>query len=137
MGVATEEDVDGWLKDIELVSLEKVGPGIWNFVQQSGDSTIKGSIMYTEGDSSSPSMIGVGCLFLEPPEKNHFELYKKLLELHAISQQTKFSLMKNGSIMLITHRSAVDLDPSEFKEMIKTVVSMYDRFHDNCLSIVR
>ena len=136
MGIATEDDIEGWLKDIELVSLEKPGPGVWNFIQKSRDLTINGSIMYTGSDSSSPPMIGVGCLFLDPPEKNHLELFKRLLELHAISQETKFSLMKDGSIMLITHRSAVDLDPSELKEMIKTVVSMYERFHDDCKSIV-
>jgi hypothetical protein len=136
LGIATEDDVDSWLKDIELVSIEKPGPGIWNFVQKSGDSTINGSIMYIEGESSLPPTIGVGCLFLDPPEKNQLELFKRLLELHAISQETKFSLLKDGSIMLITHRSAVDLDPSELKEMISTVVSMYERFHDDCLSIV-
>jgi hypothetical protein len=38
--------------------------------------------------------------------------------------------------MLITHRSAVDLDPSELKEMVNTVTMIYDQFHDNCLSIV-
>ena len=136
MGIATEDDVDSWLKDIGLESLEKPGPGIWNFVQKFGDSTLNGSVMYTEGESSHPPTVGVGCLFLDPPEKNQLELYKRLLELHAISQETKFSLMKDGSIMLITHRSAVDLDPSELKEMIKTVVSMYERFHDDCKSIV-
>ncbi len=136
MGTATEEDIDGWLNKIGFDSLQKTNAGNWNFVQQSKDSAIQVNIMYAEADPESPPMIGVGCLFLESPQKNQLELYKRLLELHSLSQETKFCLVSEGTIMLITHRSAVDLDPSELKEMINNVVSMYDKFHNDCLSIV-
>lgn len=136
MGVATEDDIDSWLKDMGLDSLSKTMPGNWSLLHQSEDSTIQISVMYAAADPDSPPMIGVGCQFLDPPEKNHCELYKRLLELHSISQETKFCVVTNGAIMLITHRSAVDLDPSELKEMINNVVNMYNKFHDDCLSIV-
>jgi hypothetical protein len=136
MGTATESDIDGWLKEIGGESLQKSGPGAWNLMHHLEDYNMQVSIMYTEASSDSPPMIGVGCMFLEPPEKNHCELYKKLLELQSISQETKFCLVANGAIMLITHRSAVDLDPSEFKVMINKVVGVYNRFHGECESIV-
>ena len=136
MSIATENDVDGWLNEIAGDSLQKINTGSWSFVQQFKDSAIQVNIMYTEAKSDSPPMIGVGCIFLDPPQKNHCELYKKLLELHTITQETKFCLVANGGIMLITHRSAEDLDPSELKEMINNVGSIYDRYHDDCLSIV-
>jgi hypothetical protein len=136
LAVASEDDIDSWLKEFKLESLEKTSAGNWGFIQKSGDSAIQVSIMYSVADPSKLPMIGVGCLFMEPPEKNHFELYKRLLELHTVSQETKFCLVTNGAIMLITHRSAVDLDQSELKEMIENVISMYDQFHKDCLKIV-
>jgi hypothetical protein len=136
MGIATENDVDGWLKEFGEDSLQKTDTGTWNLMQQFEDTTIQVSIMYTEANSDSPPMIGVGCNFLEPPQKNHCELYKKLLELHSITQETKFCMVTNGAIMLITHRSAVDLDPSELRDMINKIISIYNRFHEDCLSIV-
>ncbi|UCF08701.1 MAG: hypothetical protein JSW28_03150 [Thermoplasmata archaeon] len=136
MGEASMDDIDAWLKGFELESLEKTLPGNWSFVQKSGDSVIQISVMYTEADPPTPPMIGVGCIFLDPPEKNHLQLYERLLELHTISHETKFCKVKNGAIMLITHRSVVDLDQSELKEMIDTVVMMYNQFHDDCLKIV-
>ncbi|UCE74248.1 MAG: hypothetical protein JSV56_00710 [Methanomassiliicoccales archaeon] len=136
MGIATEDDIDGWLKEIGLESLQKRTEGNWDFIQRSGDSTIHISIMYASVDPSKARMIGVGCLFLAPPQKNQCELYKRLLEIQTITQETKFCIVKNGAIMLITHRSTVDLDLSELKEMIDTVINMYDRFHKDCLSIV-
>jgi 16S rRNA G966 N2-methylase RsmD len=136
MGIATASDVDAWLKEIGGEALQKMDRGTWNLMQQCEDSKVQVNIMYTEAKSDSPPMIGVGCIFLDPPEKNQWELYKKLLELHSITQETKFCLLSNGSIMLITHRSAVDLDPSELKEMINNVVSIYNRYHKDCLSIV-
>lgn len=136
MAIATEDDIDSWLNEIGLESLQKRSKDNWDFIKKSGETSIQVSIMYAEADPSNPPMIGVGCHFLEPPQKNQCELYKKLLELHSISQETKFCVVTNGAIMLITHRSAVDLDPSELKEIINTIISMYDRFHDDCLSIV-
>ena len=82
-------------------------------------------------------MVGVGCLFMEPPEKNQCELYKKLLMLQTISLETKFGITKNGAIVLITQRSAIDLDPSELRDMIDTVLSMYNQFHSECISVVQ
>jgi hypothetical protein len=136
MGETTEDDIDSWLNEMGMDSLKKTSPGNWSLLEQSGDSLIQISIMYAAADPESPPMIGVGSQFLDPPEKNHCELYKRLLELHSISQETKFCVVTNGAIMLITHRSAVDLDPSELKEMINNVVSMYNKFHDDCLAIV-
>jgi hypothetical protein len=136
LGTATEDDIDGWLKDMDMDSLEKVNESNWNFKKEMGDNMLQINIMYAKADPPTPPMIGVGCLFLDPPEKNQFQLYERLLELHTITHETKFCLVKNGAIMLITHRSAVDLDPSELKEMINTVAMIYDQFHDNCRSIV-
>ncbi len=136
MAEASENDIDTWLKEIGGETLQKTGSGIWNLMHQFEDSAIPVNIMYTETSSDSPPMIGVGCIFLDPPKKNQCELYKKLLELHSITQETKFCLVTNGAIMLITHRSAVDLDPSELKEMIKNVGRIYNRYHEDCLTIV-
>lgn len=136
MAIATEDDIESWLKEFELEGLEKTSTGNWSFIQKSGDSPIQISIMYGVNEPSTLPMIGVGCLFLEPPEKNQFELYKRLLELHTVSQETKFCLVNNGAIMLITHRSAVDLDPSELKDMVDNVVLMYNQFHEDCIAIV-
>jgi hypothetical protein len=136
LALATQDDIDSWLKEFGLEGLEKTSDGNWAFIQKSGDSAIQISVMYGVNEPSSQPMIGVGCLFLEPPEKNHFELYKRLLELHTVSQETKFCLVKNGAIMLITHRSAVDLDQSELNDMVNNVVDMYKQFHDDCLEIV-
>lgn len=136
MGTATEDEIDTWLREIGMDSLERVDESNWNFKKVIGDRTLQINIMFAKADPPKPSMIGVGCLFLNPPEKNQFQLYERLLELHTVSHETKFCLVKNGSIMLITHRSAVDLDPSELKEMINTVAQIYDQFHDNCVSIV-
>jgi hypothetical protein len=136
LGVATEDDIDSWLKEMELDSLSKTALGNWSFLHQSEDSTIQISVMYSATDSESAATIGVGCQFLDSPEKNQCELYKRLLELHTISQETKFCVVTNGAIMLITHRSAVDLDPSELNEMVNNVVDMYFKFHDDCMSII-
>jgi hypothetical protein len=134
--VATEDDIDSWLKEMELDSLSKTALGNWSFLRQSEDSTIQISVMFSATESESAPTIGVGCQFLDPPERNQCELYKRLLELHTISQETKFCVVTNGAIMLITHRSAVDLDPSELNEMVNNVVDMYFKFHDDCMSIV-
>lgn len=136
MAQASREDIEKWLGDIGLKSLEKTESGNWFFLQKTGDAAIQINITYDEYDSPTPPMVGVGCLFLEPPKQNQCELYKKLLELQTISLETKFGITKNGSIVLITQRSAVDMDPSELRDMIDTVLSMYNHFHDNCLSIV-
>jgi hypothetical protein len=136
LGLATEDDIDLWLTEMEIETLEKKGTGKWNFIQHAGGSNIQVSIMYIKTHDTEPPMIGIGCLFLEPPKKNHLGLYKHLLELHTASEETKFALLASGAIMLITHRCAMDLDPSELKDMINKIVSMYDRFHDSCLSIV-
>jgi hypothetical protein len=119
LAVASEDDIDSWLKEFKLESLEKTSAGNWGFIQKSGDSAIQVSIMYSVADPSKLPMIGVGCLFM-----------------YTVSQETKFCLVTNGAIMLITHRSAVDLDQSELKEMIENVISMYDQFHEDCLKIV-
>ena len=136
MGQASRDDIEKWLGEIGLKSLEKTESGNWFFLQKSGDSAIQVNITFDEYEQPIPPMVGVGCLFLEPPQKNQCELYKKLLELQTISLETKFGITKNGSVVLITQRSAVDLDPSELRDMIDTVLSMYNQFHDDCVSII-
>jgi hypothetical protein len=136
LGTATEEIVDGWLRDIGIKSLEKTGEGNWSFLQKYGDSTVQINITYYENEPPTPPMVGVGCLFLEPPARNVCELYKRLLELQTISLETKFGLTKSGSVVLINHRSAVDLDQSEFRDMIDTILNMFNQFQDECKAIV-
>ena len=136
MGQASKEDIEKWLGEIGLKSMEKTETGNWFFLQKSGDSAIQVNITYDEYEPPTPPMVGVGCLFLESPSQNQCELYKKLLELQTISLETKFGITKNGSVVLVTQRSAVDLDPSELRDMIDTVLSMYNQFHDDCVSII-
>ncbi len=136
MGVASKEDVHSWLKEIGLKSLEKTDTGNWFFLTKYGESEIQINITYEEHESPMPSMVGVGCLFLDPPEKNQYELYQKLLELQTMSMETKFCIGSNSAIVLITQRSAVDLDQSELRDMIDMVLMMYNQFHKDCLSIV-
>ncbi|UCF07180.1 MAG: hypothetical protein JSW28_05865 [Thermoplasmata archaeon] len=136
MVVASKDDVEGWLNEIGLKSLEKTETGNWYFLQKYGESAIQINITYDEYESPVPPMVGVGCLFIDQPEKNQCDLYKKLLELQTISLETKFGIAKNGSIVLLTQRSAVDLDPSELRDMIDTVLSIYNQFHKECLSII-
>lgn len=137
MGVASREDIEKWLGEIGLKSLEKTESGNWYFLQKSGDLTIQVNITYNEYEPPTQPMVGVGCLFLEAPENNQCELYRKLLELQTISMETKFGLAKNDAIVLVTQRSAEDLDPSELRDMIDTVLSMYNQFHDECASIAQ
>ena len=137
MGVASREDIEKWLGDIGLKSLEKTESGNWYFLQKSGDAAIQVNITYHEYEELTAPMVGVGCLFLKAPENNQCELYKKLLELQTISMETKFGLAKNGAIVLVTQRSATDLDPTELRDMIDTVLSMYNQFHEECASIVQ
>jgi hypothetical protein len=136
MAQASKEDIEKWLGEIGLKSLEKTETGNWFFLQKLGDSTIQINITYDDYEPPTLPMVGVGCLFLESVSKNQCELFKKLLELQTISLETKFGMTKNGSIVLITQRSAVDLDPSELRDMIDTVLSMYNQFHDDCVSII-
>ena len=136
MGVASEKDIDTWLKEIDLNSLEKTDYGNWYFLQKYNNSELRINITFNENEPASSSTVGVGCYFLKPPEKNHCKLYKTLLELQALSQECKFGILSNGSIVLVTQRSVVDLDPSELTEMINMVFNMYNQFHKDCLSIV-
>jgi hypothetical protein len=136
LGVVSREEVDTWLKEIGLDSLEKTENGNWFFLQKLGDSEIQINITYNENESPTPTTIGVGCRFLEPPEKNHCELYKKLLELQTVSSETKFGIASSGSIVLVTQRSAVNLDHSELRDMIDMVLFMYNQFHEDCVSII-
>jgi len=136
MAQASREDIEKWLGEIGLKTLEKTDTGNWFFLQKSGNTAIQVNITYDEYDPPTPPMVGVGCLFLESPSQKQCELYKKLLELQTISLETKFGIAKNGAIVLITQRSAVDLDPSELRDMIDTVLSMYNHFHDECVAII-
>lgn len=136
MGVISRDEIDIWLKEIGLQSLERTENGNWFFLQKYGDSEIQVNITYNENEPPTPTTIGVGCHFLEPPEKNHCELYKKLLELQTVSSETKFGIVSSGAIVLVTQRSAVDLDRSELRDMIDMVLVMYNQFHKDCLSII-
>ncbi|UCG71021.1 MAG: hypothetical protein JSV09_08505 [Thermoplasmata archaeon] len=136
LGVASEEDVDRWLRGIGLKSLEKTDTGNWYFLQKYKDSEIQINITYDENESPIPPMVGVGCFFLEQPKKNQCELYKKLLEFQAGSVDTKFVMISSGAIILVTQRSAVDLDPSELQDMIDMILIMYNQYHEDCLSII-
>ena len=107
MGVVSRDEVDTWLREIGLKSLEKTENGNWFFLQKLGESEIQINITYNENEPPTPSTIGVGCHFLEPPEKNHCELYKKLLELQTVSSETKFGIVSSGSIVLVTQRSGM------------------------------
>jgi hypothetical protein len=136
LGVVSREDVDTWLSEIGLKSLERTETGNWFFLQKLGETEIQINITYNENEPPTPPSIGVGCHFLEPPKKNHCELYKKLLELQTVSSETKFGIVSSGSIVLVTQRSAVDLDRSELRDMIDMVLVMYNQFHKDCLSII-
>lgn len=136
MVAVSREEVDSWLKQLGLSSLKKTENGNWFFLQKYGDSEIQINITYNENEPPTPTTIGVGCHFLEPPQKNHCELYRKLLELQTVSSETKFGIVSSGSIVLVTQRSAVNLDPSELRDMIDMVLFMYNQFHQDCLSII-
>jgi hypothetical protein len=136
LGVVSREEMDNWLRDIGLKSLEKTENGNWFFLQKLGDSEIQINITYNESEPPMPTTIGVGCHFLEPPKKNHCEVYKKLLELQTVSSETKFGILSSGAIVLVTQRSAVDLDRSELRDMIDMVLFMYNQFHKDCMSII-
>jgi hypothetical protein len=136
LGVASKDDVDGWLREIGLKSLKKTDAGHWFFLMKYDESEIQINITYDEHEPPMPTMVGVGCLFLDPPEKNQFQLYQKLLELQTMSMETKFCIGSNGAIVLITQRSAVDLDQSELRDMIDMILMMYNQFHKDCLSII-
>jgi hypothetical protein len=136
LGVVSRDEVDTWLREIGLKSLEKTETGNWFFLQNLGNFEIQINITYNENEPPTPTTIGVGCHFLEPPQKNHCELYKKLLELQTVSSETKFGIVSSGSIVLVTQRSAVDLDRSELRDMIDMVLVMYNQFHKDCLSII-
>jgi hypothetical protein len=137
LGIAKESDVDNWLKELKLHSLEKIDYGNWYLLHKYGDSELRINITYNENEPSSTSTVGVGCHFLKPPEKNQCKLYRTLLELQALSQECKFGILSSGSIVLVTQRSAEDLDPSELTEMINMVFNMYTQFHNDCLLIVK
>jgi hypothetical protein len=134
--VASEEDIDAWLKEIGIKTLEKTDPGHWSFLMKFAETEIQINITYDEHEPPTPPTVGVGCLFLNPPEKNQCKLYKKLLELQTISLETKFGIVGSGAIVLLTQRSATDLDPSELRDMIDTVLSMYNQFQQECSSII-
>jgi hypothetical protein len=134
--VASEDDIDTWLKEIGIKTLEKTDPGHWSFLQAFGESEIQINITYDEHEPPTPPTVGVGCLFLETPQKNQCELYKKLLELQTISLETKFGIVGSGAIVLVTQRSATDLDPSELRDMIDMVLSMYNQFREECVNLI-
>jgi hypothetical protein len=136
LGIASEEDVDSWLRNIDLKSLEKTDTGHWYFLQKVGDSEIQINITYDENEPPIPPMVGIGCFFLDPPQKNQCQLYKKLLEYQAGSVDTKFVIISSGAVILVNQRSAVDLDPSELQDMIDMVLIMYNQYHEDCLSII-
>jgi hypothetical protein len=136
LAVVSRDDVDKWLGEIGLKSLEKTENGNWFFIQKLGDSELQINITYNENEPPTPTTIGVGCRFLDPPEKNHCELYKKLLELQTVSSETKFGIASSGSIVLVTQRSAMNLDSSELRDMIDMILFMYNQFHQDCLSII-
>ena len=136
MGIVSKETVESWLKEIGLKSLEKTDTDNWYFLQEYKDSEIQVNISYNEKEPPMPPMVGVGCHFLDPPKKNQCELYKKLLELQTVSSETKFGMVSSGAIVLVTQRSAEDLNPSELRDMIDMVLFMYNQFHQDCLSII-
>jgi hypothetical protein len=136
MSVVSRETVDSWLKEIGLKSLERTESGNWYFFQKYQDSEIQINISYNEKEPPLPPMIGVGCHFLDPPEKNNCELYKKLLELQTVSAETKFGILSSGAIVLATQRSAMNLDQSELRDMIDMILVMYNQFHQDCLAIM-
>ena len=138
MTVPSEETIDFWLSEMGLSTLEKKGPGNWQFFNRYNEHAFRVNILVVHYNDGSSSKLHVGSYFLDRPKDELLPaLHQKLLELQRQTWEAKFFLTQDLNVLLVVERNMEDLSKEQFGDALATVVALYQKFKEECVQLAR